>query len=295
MNFRVSMDRMRRRGKLERLATVLWWRQRSWQTLVWIGCLMGSAVTLGVVDLSLVQAQKHSPVWDSYLSQVSLAKLTRSDLQIDIRYIKNGGPGKQTHAQMDLYLYRAADEGTILEIAGREEGLDKTQTERPMFLDVLLEEGLVVRVGRGVAERQPSKPDSVAGAEDATGGTTTSGPIVTPTAAIEDRSFAYQFDLGAARLIQQATHLRQFLVPEPSDLLWRRHYNDRLKLLAFVPVNDCKYATDVPAACREYEDFPWDPKFPYGGNPSPIQLLKPLPYEFELVELRDGGFRVLVH
>ena len=68
-----------------------------------------------------------------------------------------------------------------------------------------------------------------------------------------------------------------------------------MKLLAFVPVNDCKYATDVPAACREHEDFPWDPKFPYGGNPSPIQLLKPLPYEFELVELRDGGFRVLVH
>jgi hypothetical protein len=84
-------------------------------------------------------------------------------------------------------------------------------------------------------------------------------------------------------------------VPEPSDTLWRRHYDDRLKLLAFVPVNDCKYATDVPAACRQYDDFPWDPKFPYGGNPSPIQLLKPLPFEFELVELRDGGFRLLVH
>jgi hypothetical protein len=280
---------------VELLATVLWWQHRSWQKLLWVGCLAGSLLTLELCDLEMVQAQQHAPVWDSYLSQVSLAKLTRSDLQIDLRYIKNGGPGKQTHAQMDLYLYRAADEAKILEIAGRVEGLDKTQTERPMFLDVLLGEGLVVRVGRGVAERQLSQQRAAAGDEDATGRVARLGPLPAPEAAIQDRSFAYQFDLGAAGLIQQATQLRQFVVPEPSDTLWRRHYDDRLKLLAFVPVNDCKYATDVPAACRQYDDFPWDPKFPYGGNPSPIQLLKPLPFEFELVELRDGGFRLLVH
>ena len=295
MNLQVVVNWEQRPAKVTRWVAALGWRLRPWQTRLLVGCWVASLLTFGVLDPGMVQAQKHAPVWDSYLSQVSLAKLTRSDLQIDLRYIKNGGPGKQTHAQMDLYLYRAADEARILEIAGRVEGLDKTQTERPMFLDILLEEGLVVRVGRGVAERQSNEQQPAAGDEDATGRVARPAPLPTPEAAIRDRSFAYQFDLGAARLIQQATGLRGFVVPEPSDLLWRRHYNDRLKLLAFVPVNDCKYATEVPLACREYEDFPWDPKFPYGGNPSPIQLLKPLPYELELVELRDGGFRLLLH
>ena len=255
-----------------------------------IGLVVALTITGGLS--SVARAQKHSPVWDSYLSRVSVGKVARDRVELEFQYIKNGGPGRQTHAQFELYLIRAEDEEKILEIASRQELLDKSKTDEPMFLDVLQEQGLVVRVGREVGKRnQPLDP------EDTVGGKQRFKPFKDLEEAVSKNVFAFNFRLDTATLISEAAKLSDFKIPEPEseDYIWRRTYPDRVKLMAFVPVNDSKYATHVPESCKGYVDFPWDPQHPFGGNPSPIQFLKVLNYEFTLIELRDQGFRILIH
>lgn len=64
----------------------------------------------------------------------------------------------------------------------------------------------------------------------------------------------------------------------------RHYYNDKFKLLIFVPVNDCKYATQVRKELRDMYDFAH-----FYDSDTILLYFKPLPYRFQFNPLEAQG------
>ena len=149
----------------------------------------------------------------------------------------------------------------------------KSNKRGKLLLEVLVEEKLVTILKTKVAKSAETPPRV----------STTSGRAVRGGFCFD---YAFSFDDSALfKSIGALKHFDRNNFVE-SD---HRYYNDKFKLMIFVPVNDCKYATEIPKKQREFYDFAH-----FIDRETIIQYFKPLPYRFQFKPLDEEGV-VLVY
>ena len=178
------------------------------------------------------------------------------------------------HSQMYVLGYLAKDEATILKLAADKSLTYKSSKREKLLLDVLVDEELVTVLETKVAKRAASPPS------------------ISPTSGRSVRSgdcFEFAFSFDNAALFKSIGKLKNF---DPSDFIEsdHRYYNDKFKLLIFVPVNDSRFATKIPAKQREHYDFAH-----FMDQETVIQYFKPLPYRFQFKPLDDQEGTVLIY
>ncbi len=187
----------------------------------------------------------------------------RRRLSLDLVLKKETGPTEHKQHQMYLLVYLLEDEAEILRIAATPELLDKSRdSTTKLFLDVLLEKGLVAQLESKVAKRQ-----GFAGQDNR--GKYADGTIVGREK--EDflalNTFTFSFLPTYADLFNKVSKLAHFQNEDPPpDTV--SDYARGFKMLVYVPVNDCKYATDVREEIRSAHDIGLD-----GDKLTPILYL----------------------
>ena len=215
-----------------------------------------SLLTIWVVMLhsTVALAQRDSPVWSSYLPRIALFD-EREKTDFEVTFNKCGGPVEQTDHQMYVLGYLEKDETKILELAA-DKNLTNKMSKDSLLLDVLVERKLVTVLSSKVAKSKREPPVI----------STTSGRSVRA-----GRCFEYAFSFDNSALFDSIGKLDHFDRTSFVDSD-HRYYNDKFRLMIFVPVNDCKYAIDVPKKQREFYDFAhWDNERSYcTSNHCPI-------------------------
>ncbi len=234
---------------------------------------------------SLSYAQQDPPLIECYLPSISMQHADGERLSIELILKKETGPTKHREHQMYLLAYLVEDEKEVLEIASDPNLLDKAKGgDSKLFLDVLLEKGLVTVIETKVAKRQ-----GFAGQDNL-------GKYVDGSKAGRDKenflklnAFAFSFSPTYVGLFDKISKLKNFRNEDPPpDTLG--FYKRGFKMLVFVPVNDCKYASDVRDGIRGKNDFGLDE---YGLGKTPVLYFRPLPYEFRF--RRDSDVGTVIH
>jgi hypothetical protein len=234
---------------------------------------------LALLYPSAALAQRDAPVWHCFLPSIEVDCPSRtSDLRIDLVFDKSGGPVEHTEHQMYLLSYLKKNEDEILEVSKDLALLDKKAVgDKKQFFDVLLERGLVAVIETQVAPRHVTRglgPQDSYNREDM------------------ERSgdFDFSFSITRQKLFESLGKLRNFDANRlrPDDC-----FEDDIKLMVFVPVNDSKYATEVKEGVKGEHDFAnGGGRDDANGNPlawsTPILYFRPLPYEFQLHRLIEG-------
>lgn len=246
-------------------------------TRIMISCLLFS------LSLPVAYAQRDAPVWESYLASISIYHEDDWHLGIDLIFRKDGGPHEHTEHQMYLIAYLEKDEDTILKLASDALLLDKTQPSKKMLLDVLREKRLITVLDSKVARRTAYPPGAFYGKADLSAG-----------------AFPFHFSLSFEDLFEAINRLKNFDSENVTDSSGV-YFEDRFKLLVFVPVNDSKYADKVSAAIRGRGDFAnWSAKLahPRGewfASKTILLYFRPLPYAFHFRKTSDSPVEVFVN
>lgn len=211
-------------------------------------------------------AQRDAPVYHSFLPRIAMLN-ERTTLDFEITYKKAGGPNNQSaRSQVYVLVYLEKDEAEILKLASDKELTTKSEDKEKLLLDVLVEEKLVTILETKVAEISESpiviSPRS---------GRTSRG----------DNCYDFEFSFDNGELFETIRKLKNF--DETGFVRYaNRCYNDKFKLMIFVPVNDCRYANKLPDEQRELPDFAH-----LIDLETIIQYFKPLPYRFQCTPLDD--------
>lgn len=220
-----------------------------------LGGLTGSAM-----------AQRDSPVWDSYLPRVVMYK-ERTTLDFEATWFKGGGPHEQAGAaQMYVLVYLEKDEKELLELAALEEHINKKNKKEDLILSVL----------------EKKKLAKVLATQSAAG---KSGKTLNLKKQIRGGSvYHFEFSFENAKILEQLKQLANFdetaVKSFPGDMLM---FDDKFKLLIFVPVNDCSLATLIPQKQRDFYDFAH-----FMNTKTSIQYFKPLTQRFQMRRLGNG-------
>lgn len=229
----------------------------------------------------VVLAQRDPPLLECYLPSITVCHAEGERISIDLILKKETGPTEHREHQMILLAYLKHDEPEILNLSTTPEFLDKNQRDSKLFLDVLLEKGLVTTVGTKVAKRS-----GFAGQDNV--GKYADGSKVgrSKDDFLKLNSFSFAFSPSYADLFNKVSKLKNYRKEDQSGF-----NGDKFKLLVYVPVNDCKYAAEVRDGIRGKNDFGLDE---YGLGSSPILYLRPLPYEFMFRRDSDVGTIVYI-
>ena len=238
-----------------------------------------SFLFLGLPSIAL--AQRDPPLEECFLPSITFTHGKDSHLDLDLVFKKETGPVEHQQHQMYILACLAEDEAEILKIAGDVTLLDKREgKDASLFLDVLLEKRLVAKIATKVAPRE-----GFAG-RDVTGTYRDGSKVGRPhDKFLKLNTFTYDFSFAYADLFQSLTQLGHYQPEEiPEGTLG--YMKARMKLFVFVPVNDCKYATDVDEKIRGENDFGmFDDRLSSDGEPlslvTPILYFRPLPYELQ--------------
>jgi len=209
-------------------------------------------------------AQRDSPVFSSYLPSIAVFD-ERGTLDLDLLFCKAGGPIEHTEHQMYVLGYLEKDEAKILELAADKKLTSKKQEGGKLLVDLLEEQKLATILDTKVAKREVVPPDQQDARRPGKGG----------------HGFKYAFSLDNRSLFKAIGGLKNFKVDME---MGRRSYNDKFKLLIFVPVNDCKYATKVPKELRDMYDFAH-----FYDSDTILLYFKPLPYRFQFKPPDEQG------
>jgi hypothetical protein len=235
------------------------------------------SILIGFLGVSTAFGQRDSPVWDSYLPQISIYHEDTNKqgaLTIDFLFKKNGGPHEHTEHQAYVLVYLKKDEEQIMKLAADPELIKKKNEKTKVFLDLLVDQKLVVPVETKVAkingETTPRFADD-RGTFKRTG--------VDTLAAF---SFPFKFTLTYEKLFQSVQKLGNFNVQDVNDVGKSTWYKDKFKLMVLIPVNDSRQATKVSAKIRENYDFAAVMNFE-----TSLLYFRPLPYEFEFKKYED--------
>ncbi|MEL6898287.1 MAG: hypothetical protein AAFP90_19490, partial [Planctomycetota bacterium] len=187
---------------------------------------------------------------------------------------------------MYLLGYLLDDEPEILKIASDPKLLDKTKDgDLQLFLDVLLKKGLVIPVETKVAKRRGfAGQDNLGKYADGSKAGRNKADF------LKLNAFPFSFSPTYVELFNSVSKLKKFRNEDPPPDT-NGYYKRRFKMLAYVPVNDCRYATQVHADVRGKSDFGLDE---YHGGKTPILYCRPLPYEFQFRRDSDVGTIVYV-
>ena len=213
-------------------------------------------------------ARRDAPVWESYLASTVIQHGEKDTLDLSLLYKKEGGPGEHTHHQMYVIGYLAEHEAEVLEVIKDPKLLDKKSKE-PQFLDVLKQRKRAVVLDEAVAERGVFAAQDVSGkyADGSDQGKD----------ALARNAYDFRFRLTKQSLFDAAAQLG--LDRQKGEVFGRtRYFEPTLKLLIFVPVNDSKYATEIPKEQREFYDFTIDrPGLKVGIRECSQHYCRPLP------------------
>ena len=243
------------------------------------------ALLLLVLAPEVALGQRDPPLLECYLPSITLTHAEGERLSLDLVLKKETGPTEHREHQMYLLAYLRDDEQEVLKICSDPKLLDKTKGgDAKLFLDVLLEEGLVTILEAKVARRQGFAGQDVSGkyADGSKAGQSKENFLKLNT-------FAFSFGPKYVELFDKISRLKHFRNedPPPKQIgIYKHHF----KMLVFVPVNDCKYASQVEGGIRGKNDL--------GLNDdrltTPILYCRPLPYEFRFRRDRDVGTVVYI-
>ena len=213
--------------------------------------------------------QRDSPVWEAYLPKISIYHddVNRHPaLTIDFMFKKNGGPYEHKEHQAYILVYLTKDEAEILKLAADPQLITKKNEKTKLFLDLLVEKKLVVSLDSQVAKlgSMPRRFPDVRGTPKSAGADE-----------VEQFSFAYKFTLTYDTLFQSVQKLGHFNIENVNVVGSSTWFDDKFKLIVFVPVNDSGHATKVSPTIREAYDFANVMNFN-----TALLYFRPLPYEF---------------
>ncbi|HET8783881.1 MAG TPA: hypothetical protein VFM63_15815 [Pyrinomonadaceae bacterium] len=213
--------------------------------------------------------QRDAPVWEAYLPKISIYHddvERHPALTIDFLFKKNGGPYEHKEHQAYVLVYLKKDEEEILKLATDPQLTTKKNEKTKLFLDLLVEKKLVVSLDSQVAKigRTPRFPD-VRGTPKNAGADT-----------LDQFSFAYKFTFTYDALFQSVQKLGHFSIQNVNVVGSSTWFDDKFKLIVFVPVNDSLHATKVSPKIREAYDFAAVMNFN-----TALLYFRPLPYEFQ--------------
>lgn len=230
--------------------------------------------------------QRDAPVWESYLPKISIYHNDINKhpaITIDFLFKKHGGPPEHTEHQAYILVYLTKDEEEILKLAEDPQLTSKKNEKTKLFLDALIEKKLVVPLESQVAQlnRQSSTlryPD-VRGTPKRAGADT-----------LADFTFPFKFTFTYETLFQSVQKLGHFDVKNVTDGGTSTWFNDKFKLMVFVPVNDSRHATKVSAKLREMYDFASVMDFD-----TALLYWRPLPYEFGFKKYREDTLLIYIN
>ncbi len=243
------------------------------------------ALVFCLVTPAFAMAQRDPPLLECYLPSITVRHAAMQRLAIDLVLKKETGPTEHREHQMYLLAYLLDDEKQVLDIVSDPKWLDKNkESEAKLFLDVLLEKGLVTIVESKTAPRhgfagQDSKGRYSDGSKAGRG----------ETKFLKLNAFNFSFAPTYQELFKSVSKLKNFRNEDP-PAGQIGIYQRRFKFLVYVPVNDCKYASKVRDGIRGKNDFGLDE---YGGGKTPILYCRPLPYE--LAFRRDTKVGTIVY
>ena len=226
------------------------------------------SVLILLLCASTAFAQRDAPVWEAYLPQVSIYhdnSNSQAALTIDFLFKKNGGPHEHTEHQAYVLVYLKKDEEQILKLAQDSELTKKQNEKTKLFLDLLVEKKLVVPL-----ESQVAKINRTPRFADVRGNPQRSGAET-----LAEFSFPFKFTFTYETLFQSVGKLGNFRPDSVNVSGSSTWFEDKFKLIVFVPVNDSRHATKVSAKIREAYDFANVMNFQ-----TALLYFRPLPYEF---------------
>lgn len=222
-------------------------------------------------------AQRDSPVWESYLDRLSIHHPVKPENATSLEFVwhKVGGAHEHKAHQVYLLAYLQENETEIMKLAKNPkwmEANDKKKREKKI-LDVLLEKQLAVVLRSKTAKRLPRDKNRI-DAENLRG------------------SFAFPFDfkLSNQKLFEVMRKLPGFDAKRSWLSGKRRWYEQQLKFLVFIPVNDSKYADKVARKDKGKYDF----AYTMDGE-AIAQYFRPLPYVFQFKAWPDGKAVLYIH
>ena len=217
-----------------------------------------------------VFGQRDAPVWEAYLPQISIYHDDTNRhpaITVDFLFKKHGGPVEHTEHQAYILVYLKKDEEQILKLAEDPELTNKRNEKTKLFLDLLVEKKLVVPLASQVAklnqENMPRYAD-VRGTPRRAGAET-----------LADFSFPFKFTLTHEKLFEAVQKLANFNLKNVTDVGKEKWFEDKFKLIVFVPVNDSAQATKVSRKIHAAFDFANVMNFE-----TSLLYFRPLPYEF---------------
>lgn len=233
------------------------------------------SILVMLLFVSTAFAQRDAPLWEAYLPKIAIyhdETNGKPAITLDFLFNKNGGPHEHTEHQAYVLLYLKKDEDQILKLSADPELTNKKNEKTKLFLDMLVEKKLVVSLDSKVAQKGRTErfPD-VAGNPKRTGAET-----------LADFSFPFKFTFTNETLFQSAQKLANFDLKNVNVVGSSTWFDDKFKLLVFVPVNDSAHATKVSAKIREAYDFASVMNFR-----TALLYFRPLPYEFGFKKYGD--------
>lgn len=220
--------------------------------------------------VSTAFGQRDAPVWEAYLPTISIYhddSNKQPALTVDFVFKKHGGPREHTEHQAYVLVYLKKDEDQILKLAADPELIKKKNEKTKTFLDLLVEKKLVVSLDSQVAklnERSETRYADVKGTPKRAGAGT-----------IGEWGFPFKFTFTCEALFQAVQKLGNFNMKGVDVVGKETWFDDKFKLMVFVPVNDSAQATKVSAKLREMYDFANVMDFQ-----TSLLYFRPLPYEF---------------
>jgi len=244
------------------------------------------AILIVCICVSTAYAQRDAPVWECYLPKVSIYhEQTEKNpaLTIDLLFKKNGGPHEHTEHQAYVLVYLKKDEEQILKLAGDPQ-LTKKQNEKTskLFLDLLVEKKLVVSLDSQVAQINRHAGSRYADVR----GT----PKQSAADSLMEFTFPFKFTFTYERLFQSVQKLGNFNLQSVNVVGKEVWFDDKFKLMVFVPVNDSRHANKVSSRIREAYDFANGMNFE-----TALLYFRPLPYEFEFKKYGEDTLLIYIN
>ena len=239
------------------------------------------SILIVLLCVSTALGQRDAPVWESFLPQISVyhdaADAPRA-LIVDFLFMKSGGPHEHTEHQAYVLAYLKKDEEQILKLAADPQLRSKKNEKTKRFLDLLVEKKLVATLDSQVAKiiemRLPRQVKLNPGSQSAD----------------TENVFPFKFTFSYETLFRSVQQLGNFdmkSVDVVGDYTW---FEDKFKLIVFVPVNDSAQATKVSAALRKMYDFASLMDFE-----NSLLYFRPLPYEFQFKKYGADGLLVYIN
>ena len=230
--------------------------------------------------------QRDAPVWESYLPKILIYHNDSNGhpaLTIDLLFKKNGGPHEHTEHQAYILAYLKKDEEEILKLAADPQLTKKQNEKTKLFLDLLVEKKLVVPLDSQVAGI--NRTGSTQRYPDVKG-----NPKQADSDSITQFTFPFKFTFTYEALFQSVRKLGNFNLENVNVAGSSTWFNDKFKLIVFVPVNDSAHASKVSPKVREAYDFAGVMNFN-----TALLYFRPLPYEFGFKKYQEDTLLIYIN